>query len=59
MSGGHRLCADRSGSGDPKKRMEEDDKRFAQSFEKLVLVAGTQEGEHHGIICEEDNSADL
>ena len=43
----------------PKKRTEEDDKRFAQSFEKLVLVAGTQEGEHHGIICEEDNSADL
>ena len=45
MSGGHRLCADRSGSGDPKKRTEEDDKRFAQSFEKLVLVARTQEGE--------------
>ena len=45
MSGGHRLCADRSGSGDPRKRTEEDDKRFAQSFEKLVLVARTQEGE--------------
>ena len=45
MSGGHRLCADRSGSGDPKKRTEEDDKRFAQSFEKLVLVARTQEGD--------------
>ena len=29
----------------PKKRTEEDDKRFAQSFEKLVLVARTQEGE--------------
>ena len=29
----------------PKKRMEEDDKRFAQSFEKLVLVARTQEGD--------------
>ena len=29
----------------PKKRKEEDDKRFAQSFEKLVLVARTQEGE--------------
>ena len=26
----------------PKKRTEEDDKRFAQSFEKLVLVAGKQ-----------------
>ena len=29
----------------PRKRTEEDDKRFAQSFEKLVLVARTQEGE--------------
>ena len=28
-----------------RKRTEEDDKRFAQSFEKLVLVARTQEGE--------------
>ena len=34
----------------PKKRTEEDDKRFAQSFEKLVFVARTQEGEHHGTI---------
>ena len=45
MPGGHRLCVDRSGSGEPKKRTEEDDKRFAQSFEKLVLVARTQEGD--------------
>ena len=29
----------------PQKRTEEDDKRFAQSFEKLVLVARTQEGD--------------
>ncbi len=29
----------------PKKRTEEDDKRFAQSFEKLVLVARIQEGD--------------
>lgn len=29
----------------PKKRTEEDDKRFAQSFEMLVLVARTQEGD--------------
>ena len=29
----------------PKKRTEEDDKRFAQSFEKLVLVARRQEGD--------------
>jgi len=42
MSGGHRLCTDRSGSGDAKKRTEEDDKRFAKSFEKLVLVTRAQ-----------------
>ena len=29
----------------PRKRTEEDDKRFAQSFEKLVLMARTQEGD--------------
>ena len=29
----------------PKKRTEEDDERFAQSFEKLVLMAKTQEGD--------------
>ena len=29
----------------PKKRTEEDDKRFAQSFERLVLVARAQEGD--------------
>ena len=39
MSSGHRLCADRSGSGDPRKRTEDDDIRFAQSFEKLILMA--------------------
>ena len=50
MSGGHRLCADRSGSGDPKKRTSEDDERFAQSFEKLVLMAQAKEGEQNGTI---------
>ena len=35
-SGGHRFCTDRSGNGDQGKRTEEDDVRFAQSFEKLV-----------------------
>lgn len=44
MSSGHRLCADRSGSGDPKKRTEDDDVRFAQSFEKLILMAVSKEG---------------
>lgn len=34
----------------PKKRTEEDDEKFAQSFEKLVLMAQTQEGEQHGTI---------
>lgn len=34
----------------PKKRTEEDDERFIQSFEKLVLMAQTQEGELHGTI---------
>ena len=36
MSGRHRFCTDRSGNGDTRKRTEEDDVRFAQSFEKLV-----------------------
>lgn len=34
----------------PKKRTEEDDEKFAQSFEKLVLMAHNQEGEQHGTI---------
>ena len=49
MSGGHRLCADRSGSGDPRKRTEEDDVRFAQSFEKLILMAKSKEGAQSGL----------
>ena len=50
MSGGHRLCADRSGSGEPKKRTSEDDERFAQSFEKLVLMVHAKEGEQNGTV---------
>ena len=50
MSGGHRLCADRSGSGDQRKRTNEDDERFAQSFEKLVLMAQAKEGEQNGTV---------
>ena len=49
MSGGHRLCADRSGSGDPRKRTDEDDLRFAQSFEKLILMSKSKEGGQSGI----------
>lgn len=48
MSGGHRLCADRS--GDPKKRTEENNKRFAQSFENLVLMVQVKEGGHDGTV---------
>ena len=32
----------------PKKRTSEDDERFAQSFEKLVLLAQAKEGEQNG-----------
>ena len=34
----------------PKKRTSEDDKRFAQSFEKLVLLAKSKEGAQSGTI---------
>ncbi len=34
----------------PKKRTEEDDERFAQSFEKMLLMAQLKEGREHGII---------
>ena len=35
----------------PKKRTNEDDERFAQSFEKLVLMAQAKEGEQNGTVC--------
>ena len=50
MSSGHRFCTDRSGNGDPRKRTEEDDVRFAQSFEKLILMAKSKEGAQSGTI---------
>ena len=34
----------------PKKRTEEDDKCFAQSFEKLVLLVQAKEGGHDGTV---------
>ena len=34
----------------PKKRTSEDDERFAQSFEKLVLLAQAKEGEQKGAV---------
>mgnify|MGYP000150969389 FL=1 len=34
----------------PKKRTNEDDERFAQSFEKHVLMAQAKEGEKNGAV---------
>ena len=34
----------------PRKRTEEDDVRFAQSFEKLILMAKSKEGAQSGNI---------
>ena len=49
MSSGHRFCADRSGSGDPKKRTPEDDEHFSESFEKMIHMAiQNREGENNG-----------
>ena len=50
MSGGHRFCTDRSGNGDQRKRTEDDDVRFAQSFEKLILMVKSKEGAQSGTI---------
>ena len=40
-----RRCSHKNHLKGPRRRTEEDDKRFAQSFEKLVLVAQTKEGD--------------
>ena len=50
MSSGHRFCTDRSGNGDQGKRTEDDDVRFVQSFEKLILMAKSKEGAQSGTI---------
>jgi len=50
MSSGHRFCTDRSGNGDQGKRTEDDDVRFAQSFEKLILMAKSKEGAQSGTV---------
>lgn len=39
----------------PRKRTEEDDVRFAQSFEKLILMAKSKEGTPNGAIQEKDS----
>lgn len=52
MSSGHRFCADRSGSGDPKKRTPEDDEHFSESFERMIRMAiQNREGENNGKEC--------
>ena len=43
----------------PRKRTNEDDERFAQSFEKLVLMARSKEGKEHETIQEENRCKDL
>ena len=50
MSNGHRFCTDRSGNGDQGKRTEDDDVRFEQAFEKLILMAKSKEGAQSGTI---------
>ena len=50
MSSGHRFYTDRSGNGDQGKRTEDDEVRFAQSFEKLILMAKSKEGAQSGTI---------
>ena len=40
----------RNGNGDMRKRTEEDDVRFAQSFEKLILMAKLKQGAQSGTI---------
>lgn len=39
----------------PRKRTEEDNVRFAQSFEKLILMAKSKEGTPNGAIQEKDS----
>ena len=59
MSSGHRFCTDRSGNGDQGKRTEDDDVRFVQSFEKLILMAKSKEGAQSGTIKEKDSYKDI
>ena len=45
-----RRCSQKNHIKGPKKRTEEDDKRFAQSFEKLILMAKSKEGDQSGTV---------
>ena len=45
-----RLSAHKNHMKGPRKRTEEDDVRFAQSFEKLILMAKSKDGAQSGTI---------
>ena len=45
-----RRCSHKHHMKGPRKRTEEDDVRFAQSFEKLILMAKSKEGAQSGTI---------
>lgn len=45
-----RRCSAKNHIKGPRKRTNEDDERFAQSFEKLVLMAQAKEGEQNGTV---------
>ena len=45
-----RRNSDKNNLKEPRKRIEEDDVRFAQSFEKLILMAKSKEGAQSGTI---------
>lgn len=45
-----RRSSDKNHMKGPKRRTEEDDERFAQSFEKMILMAQEKEGRQHGIV---------
>lgn len=48
--GGPRFRTDGNGSKDTMKRTDEDEVRFARSFEKLILMAKSKEGGQSGTV---------
>ena len=53
------LLCDTNHMKGPRKCTEEDDVRFAQSFEKLILMAKSKEGAQSGTIKEKDSYKDI
>jgi len=53
------LLCDTNHMKGPRKRTEDDDVRFAQSFEKLILMAKSKEGAQSGTIKEKDSYKDI